>query len=221
VKADENNSIALAPAPTLTRRQRAALPGSAHDRRMTVLKWLLPLAAALIGVSIMVWPLVKAQEFSFLLAKDQVAVARERMRVNRAEYRGKTAAGEAFAISAGSAVQQVSAVPVVELTTLSATLDGRDGPAQVSAPTGRYYLDQDRLEVAGPVMLRSDGGYTLDAQTVFIDLKRRTVRTDAPVSGQLPMGRFRANSMTGDLAGKRVTLQGKVHLRINQRGGRG
>ena len=205
----------------LSRRQQAALPGSAHDRRMTLLKWLLPSSAFVIGMTIMIWPLVAGQEFSFLLAKDQVAVAPERLRVDRAEYRGKTGAGEAFTISAGQALQRASAVPIVELTALAARLDGKDGPASVSAPSGRYFLDEDRLEVAGPVRLRSDGGYSLDAETVFIDLKRRTVKTDTPVSGRLPMGDFRANRMDGDLAGSQVSLIGKVHLRINQRGGRG
>jgi lipopolysaccharide export system protein LptC len=203
-----------------TRRQQAALPGSAHDRRMSLLKWLLPAAAIVIGLTILIWPLVKAQEFSFLLAKDQVALSSERLRVNRAEYRGKTGAGEAFSITAGSAVQQSSAVPVVVLTALAARLDGRDGPATVSAPSGRYFIEEDRLEVSGPVMLRSDGGYALDADLVQIDLKRRTVRTDNGVSGQLPMGSFRSLAMTGDLAGRRVSLIGKVHLRINQRSGR-
>ena len=56
---------------------------------------------------------------------------------------------------------------------------------------------------------------------MFIDLKRRAVKTDAPVSGRLPMGSFRADRMEGDLGGKRVSLIGKVHLRINQRDGRG
>jgi lipopolysaccharide export system protein LptC len=209
------------PSRRLSRRQQAALPGSAHDRRMALLKWLLPSAAFVIGITILIWPLVAAQEFSFLLAKDQVAVAPERLRVDRAEYRGKTGAGEAFTISAGSALQRASAVPVVEMTNLAARLDGKDGPASVSAPSGRYFLEEDRLEVAGPVKLRSDGGYSLDAETVFIDLKRRAVKTDAPVSGRLPMGNFRADRMDGDLAGKRVSLIGKVHLRINQRGGRG
>lgn len=205
----------------LSRRQQAALPGSAHDQRMTVLKWLLPSAAFALGITILVWPLIGVQEFSFLLAKDQVAVARERLRVNRAEYRGKTANGEAFAISAGSAVQRTSAEPIVELTRLAARVEGKDGPATVAAPSGRYFLDEDRLEVAGPVKLRSDGGYTLDAETVQIDLKRRTVKTDDAVSGRLPMGTFRSKRMTGDLAGNRVSLIGSVHLRINQRGGRG
>jgi lipopolysaccharide export system protein LptC len=35
------------------------------------------------------------------------------------------------------------------------------------------------------------------------------------------MGNFRADRMSGDLAGNSVSLQGNVHLRINQRGGRG
>jgi lipopolysaccharide export system protein LptC len=205
----------------LSRRQQAALPGSGHDRRMALLKWALPAAALVTGLTILIWPLVGAREFSFLLAKDQVAVARERLAVNRAEYRGKTASGDAFAISAGSAIQRSSAEPVVTLTTLAARLDGRDGPATVSAPSGRYFIDEDRLEVAGPVALRSDGGYMVDAQTVQIDLKRRTVATDEPVSGQLPMGSFRSNQMQGDLAGKRVSLIGNVHLRITGRGGRG
>jgi lipopolysaccharide export system protein LptC len=205
----------------LSRRQRAALPGSSHDMRMTLLKWLLPAAAFAVGMAILILPLLSVQEFSFLLAKDKVAVSRERLRVDRAEYRGQTTAGEAFAISAGSAVQKSSAVPIVELTTLQAELDGRDGPAQVSAPSGRYFLNEDRLEVAGPVQLRSDGGYSLDAETVFVDLKRRQVNTQTPVTGTLPMGNFRADRMSGDLAGQSVTLQGNVHLRINQRGGRG
>jgi lipopolysaccharide export system protein LptC len=214
-------STAAPPELVLSRRQQAALPGSAHDRRMTLLKWLLPSSAFVIGITILLWPLLAAQEFSFLLAKDQVALAPERLRVDRAEYRGKTGAGEAFTISAASALQRASALPVVEMQELAAQLDGKDGPASVTAPSGRYFLDEDRLEVAGPVQLRSDGGYSLDAQTVFIDLKRRAVKTDAPVSGQLPMGSFRADRMEGDLVGNRVSLIGKVHLRINQRGGRG
>ncbi|WP_310476016.1 LPS export ABC transporter periplasmic protein LptC [Sandarakinorhabdus sp.] len=188
---------------------------------MTVLKVALPAAAFLIGMTILVWPLLNAQEFSFLLAKDQVALSQERLRVNRAEYRGKTAGGEAFSISAGSAVQRSSAEPVVVLTGLAARLEGKDGPATVAAPSGRYFIEEDRLEVAGPVQLRSDGGYVVDADTVAIDLKRRTVKTDAPVSGRVPIGSFRSNRMTGDLAGKRVSLIGNVHLRITQRGGRG
>jgi lipopolysaccharide export system protein LptC len=205
----------------LTRRQRAALPGSRHDRFIAWANWALPAAALVMGLAIVIWPLLGGQEFSFLLAKDQVAVARERLRVAQAEYRGRTTAGDDFAITAASAVQRSSAVAIVELTGLLARLDGRDGPATVSAPRGRYFIETDQLEVAGPVLLRSDGGYRLDAARVMIDLKRRTVATDEPVSGRLPMGDFRANAMRGDLAGRSTRLEGDVHLRINGRSGKG
>lgn len=201
-------------------RRRAALPGSRHEQMMGQLKWLLPTLAGGLALTILVWPLLGVQEFSFLLAKDQVAIAPERLRVARAEYRGKTATGEAFAIQAGSAVQRSSADPVVELNQLSASIDDRDGPSRVDAPKGRYFIEDDRLEVSGPVRLRSDGGYRIDAETVQIDLKRRTLASAQPVSGRTPIGSFSANSLSGDLAGKRMSLMGNVHVRITQQGRR-
>jgi lipopolysaccharide export system protein LptC len=201
-------------------RQRAALPGSRHEWVMGQFKWLLPTLAGALALAILVWPLLGVQEFSFLLAKDQVAIAPERLRVARAEYRGKTATGEAFAIQAGSAVQRSSAEAVVELNSLSATIDDRDGPSRVDAPKGRYFIDEDRLEVSGPVRLRSDGGYRINAETVQIDMKRRMLTSEAPVSGRTPIGTFSAASLSGDLAGKRMSLIGNVHVRITQRGRR-
>ncbi len=206
---------------SLSPRQRAALPGSRHETLMRQLKWLLPALAGVLALTLLLWPLLAAQEFSFLLAKDQVALAPERLKVSRAEYRGTTAAGEAFSIIAGTALQRSSADPVVELTGLAASIDDRDGPSRVTAPSGRYFIDEDRLEVSGPVRLRSDGGYRLDAATVQVDMKRRAISSDAPVAGQLPIGRFSADQMSGDLAGKRISLVGKVHLRINRQSGTG
>jgi lipopolysaccharide export system protein LptC len=177
-----------------------------------LLKWLLPLLALLLLATILLWPLLAAREFSFVLAKDQVAMARERLRVDNAEYRGQTEQGEPFTITAASAVQQSSANPVVQLETLAARLDGRDGPALATAPSGRYFINADKLQVSGPVRVMSANGYSLDSETVDIDLAARTVRTQQPVQGSLPMGSFRADAMSGDLGGQRVVLTGHVRL---------
>lgn len=210
----------MAAMPRLSRRQRAALPGSRHDHVIGVLKWLLPLLALAVLVSIVVWPLAKAQEFSFLLAKDKIGSATERLRVDRAEYRGETARGEAFSIRAAGAVQQSSAVQIVELTGLTADLAMAEGPAKVTAPSGRYFLDSDKLQINGPVDLTSQGGYSLDSATVDIDLNSRAVTTEAPVSGRLPMGSFRADRLSADIQGRNVVLEGRVHLRIHGAAGR-
>jgi lipopolysaccharide export system protein LptC len=186
-----------------------------------VLKIVLPVAAVAVLATIIAWPLVSAQEFSFLLAKDQVEMATERLRINNAVYRGETANGEAFVISAGGAVQRSSALPIVELTSLSARLKMADGPATVTAPAGRYFMETDMLQITGPVRFDSAAGFSLDSQTVDVDLNARTVVTRYPVTGVLPIGNFRAQSLSADIQGRNVVLDGGVHLRINGRAGRG
>ncbi|MBC7504839.1 MAG: LPS export ABC transporter periplasmic protein LptC [Sandarakinorhabdus sp.] len=206
-------------AATLTQRQRAALPGSRHDVVMGLLKWLLPALALAVLATIIVWPLTKVGEFSFLLAKDKVGVAAERLRIDNAVYRGETEKGEAFTISAQGAVQRSSAVAIVELTGLKAKLKMVEGPAQVTAPSGRYFIETDKLQVTGPVRLDSAAGYTLDSDTVDIDLNTRQVVTNERVTGTLPIGTFSAGRLEGDIQGRRLVLEGGAHLRI--RGGAG
>ena len=215
-----SNADAILPQATLTRRQQAALPGSGHDRFMGLLKVALPAAAVIVLLTIIIWPLTKVQEFSFLLAKDKVAMATERLRIDTAVYRGETARGEAFIISAGSAVQRSSALPVVELTDLKARIKMADGPAVVIAPAGRYFIDSDKLQINGPVTLDSAAGYSLDSATVDIDLNSRKVSTTAPVTGKLPIGSFRAGNFNADIQGRNAVLAGGVHLRIYGRAGK-
>ncbi|WP_310497772.1 LPS export ABC transporter periplasmic protein LptC [Sandarakinorhabdus sp.] len=205
----------------LSLRQQASLPGSAHDGRMILLKWLLPLLAAAMTLTILIWPLLKAQEFSFLLAKDAVMKAGERLRVDRARYSGETARGEPFVITADGAVQRSSSVRQVEMRGLAASLTGKDGPAMLTAPTGRYFLDSDKLLVGGPVKMTSKSGYSLDSNDISVDLGERRINTTQKVSGTLPMGSFRSDKLSGDLDGRTLVLEGHVHLRIWGRKGRG
>ncbi len=205
----------------LSARQRAALPGSTYDLAVSVLRWLLPALAVVVLMTIVILPLTKVQEFSFLLAKDKVAMAKERLKLDNAVYRGRTSKDEPFTIRAQGAIQRTSAVPIVELQRMTAELTAKDGPATVVAPSGRYNLETDMLTIAGPVAMQSANGYSLDSQTVDVDLGERTVATDHPVTGTLPMGDFRANRLRADIQGRVVDLDGGVHLHIFGRGGRG
>jgi lipopolysaccharide export system protein LptC len=195
-------------------RARAALPGGGWDRFVALVKIALPAAAFALLATIIVWPLTSAREFSFLLAKDKVAMSKERLRTDTAMYRGQTANGQPFEIRAGSAVQRSSAVPVIELSRLSADVTLADGPARVVAPSGRYEIDHDMLVIAGPVRLDSAAGYTLNGADVRVSLLDRTVVSDSPVTGTVPLGSFSGNSLRADIGGKRVRLGGGTHLHI-------
>lgn len=193
------------------------LPGSARDRRVMAARWLFPLAAALLFAALILWPLSSSRELSFLLSKDAAGEAGERMRLTRALYRGTTSRGEPFELSADSAVQKTSQVPVVVLTGLKARIEQAEGPSVMTAPSGLYNLESDMLTVSGPIDVSGAGGYRLDAQEVKVDLAAREVTSPNQVVGELPMGRFSAQRFSADLGGRRVVLEGDVKLRLDPR----
>lgn len=197
-----------------TPRQLRALPGGAHDRLVALLRWLLPTLALALLALLIILPMTSGREFSFLLAKDKVAMSPDRLRIDNALYRGETADGEPFEIRAADAVQRTSAVPVVELRKLSASLGTRDGPVRVSAPAGAYYMDKDLLVVRGPVQVASPTGYVIDNGDVRVSLIDRTVASDGSIRGLLPLGSFSADALRADIGGRNLVLSGRVRLRI-------
>lgn len=197
------------------------MPGSARDTWIAILRVVLP-AAALVLLLLLLWlPLAATQEFSFLLSKDNTEAADERLLVQEARYRGETADGDPFEIRAARAVQKTSAVPVVMLSGLAAEIRRADGLATVTAPSGRYDLESQLITIAGPVEIRSESGYALAGSAIRVDINARTVVSDAPVSGLLPIGAFRADRFAADVEGRRVVLEGGVSLRIAPRTARG
>jgi lipopolysaccharide export system protein LptC len=205
----------------LEARRRRALPGGFRDRWMGLLKLALPAAAAVLTFALVLIPLMQSRELSFLLSKESVAKAGERMRLEAAMYRGETAEGDPFEVSAADAVQRTSARPVVDLVGLKARLTDTEGPVLVTAPSGMFDMTADLLTVSGPVMLRSQRGWSLDSRTVLVSLRDRTVRTDERVSGRVAVGAFEAGSAYGDVGGRRVVLEGGARLRIRPGAGTG
>lgn len=202
-------------------RQAWAAPGSAHDRLIRILRIVLPIAIVGLLVLLAIAPLTVGRDISFVLSKDRVAVARERMRVTEAIYRGEDGKGQPFAIRAGSAVQVTSADPVVRLSDLSARIALPEGPASIVAKAGRYDMTAERVLIDGAVHFETADGYRLDTRDVGVDLKTRRVASGGPVDGKMALGTFGANRMTADLTSKVVVLDGRARLHIVQTRSRG
>lgn len=197
-------------------RRRWASKGSAYDRLINGARLALPLAIGVIGALLLFSPFTQRSEISFLLSKDKVEVAKERMRVTRAEYRGQDNKGQPFALIAGSAVQKSSAEPVVKLSNLSGAINLDAGPATIAALAGAYDMDREEVRVPGLVKLRSAEGYRLDATNVAINMKSRQLQGEGGVNGTLNIGNFSANQLNADLDERIVRLSGNARLRINQ-----
>ena len=200
------------------RRQLWAAPGSRHDRIVGIAAWLLPVLVGVLAAFLVMAPLTSGGEVSFLLDKNKVEVAKERLRLQSAEYRGQDSMGRPFTLDAGSAVQRSSAEPIVELAKLAAGLQLADGPARLVADAGRYDMDTQQVTVPGAVRFRAANGYALDTSDATVDLKSRRLRSDRDVTGTVPQGTFSADRLRADLESRTVTLDGNARLRIKPKG---
>lgn len=203
-----------------TARQRWAAPGSRHDRLVGIARWLLPVLIGVLAAFLIIAPLTTAGESSFVLDKNRVEVAQERLKIQQARYRGADAKGQPFTLDAGSAVQKSSAEPVVELNRLAAAIRLSDGPATLTAPAGRYDMRTERVHVKGAIAFRGPDGYSLQTQDATVDLKSRRLQSTGAVTGTVAQGKFSADRLDADLEARTVTLRGNARLRVNPRGNR-
>lgn len=198
-----------------TQRQQWALPGGRHDRLIRLLRVGLPSTIGILVAILAFSPFTGKQELSFVLNKDEVNLSRERMRLIEAFYRGEDSKGRPFSLRAGSAVQQTSAEPVLNMTALSAQILLNDGPASILAQRGSYNLNRETMRVTGPLAVNSPD-YNMVASNVELSLKTKSLQSFGPVSGRTKVGTFRADRLQANLETRVVRLEGGVHLRINQ-----
>ncbi len=193
-----------------------AEPGSRHDAVVRAVKYGLP--ALIVGLVIMlaISPFEQRGDVSFILDKNEVEQARERMRVEKAQYAGEDNKGQKFLIVADSAVQQSSNVPIVMIQGMRARLNMARGPLSIAAQRGQYDLEQEIVRVNGPISVVAPDGYQLATRDVTVNFDSRTMRSTGPVSGHMPLGDFQAGSLKADLDERTVSLEGGVRLKIEQ-----
>ncbi len=201
---------------TRDERRLWAAPGSPHDRVIKIAMLVLPSAIGALAAVLLIAPLLARSEISFVLDKDKVALAKERMRVSDAQYRGQDDKGQPFSLHAGGAVQQTSRVPVVQMTDLSARMLLDDGPAVLTTKNANYNMTNENIRVPGEVLFKSQGGYSLITRGVGVDMKARTMGSDTPVDGTMPLGTFSGDRMQADLNARTVLLNGRARLHIVQ-----
>lgn len=207
---------------TELRRQRRAwaVAGSRHDRLISTLRIVLPAAIGVLAAFLALAPLT-GRDISFVLSKDRVDVAPERMRVTRAIYRGRDEKGQPFQLDAASAVQTSSRDPIVRLQTLNARIQLEDGPATIDAGRGRYDMDTQRIAIDGPVTMTQSGGYRVLTRDILFDMNSKRGVSRGPVDGRMNIGTFRADRLRTNLETRVVDLDGRARLHIVQSQARG
>jgi len=197
-------------------KQRWAVPGSSHDRIIRFAKVALPSGVGALIAFLALAPLDKSGDISFILDKNEVESAPERMRVERARYIGEDNRGQKFQITANRALQRTSDQPIVDIWGMLARFGLTQGPVTVAADQGRYNLDEQQVSVVGPVRVAGPDGEQLVTNNVTVDLKQNVVRGDGGVSGRMELGQFQAGRLRADLNSRTIVLDGGTRLKIVQ-----
>ena len=197
-------------------KQRWAVPGSKHDRLIRIAKVALPSAVGVLIAFLALSPLEDRGDVSFILDKNKVENAPERMRVDVARYVGEDDRGRPFQITARSAVQPTSDAPIVDIRGMLARLSLPQGPVTMVANLARYNLDEQQVRVVGPIRVAGPEGYRLSTSDVTVDLRERTVSGSGNVHGEMELGQFTAGGLQADLDERTVTLDQGARLKIVQ-----
>lgn len=200
-----------------SQRQQWAAPGSAHDHLVATLRIVLPSAVGVVAALMVFLPLTSGGDVSFVLDKNKVEISKERLKVQSASYRGQDDKGQPFVLTAESALQKSAAEPDVDMQKLMAELQTPDGLATLNAPSGRFNPVTQQMEVAGPITFAGPNNYTLNGNAATVDFKTKTMEGKGGVSGTVPQGTFTADTMSADLDGRVVKLDGRARLRIAPR----
>ena len=197
-------------------KQRWAVPGSTHDRLVGFAKVALPSAVGVVIAFLAMAPLDNRGDVSFILDKNQVENAPERMRVEQARYTGEDNRGQKFLITANRALQRTSEQPIVDIWGMLAQFGLSQGPVTVAANQGQYNLDEQKVAVHGPVRVNGPEGESLLTRDVTVDLKQNTMSSNGGVAGRMKLGRFQAGRLRADLNSGTVVLDRGTRLKIVQ-----
>jgi len=198
------------------KKQRWAEPGSGHDKIVRWTKIALPCAVGVLVAVLMLAPLDKKGDVSFILDKKKVQSVPESMRVEAARYTGTDEKGRQFVMTANRAIQPSSNTPIVDIRGMLAKLNLDQGPMLIAADQGRYNIDTQKVAIDGPVKVAGADGFSLQTSDVNVDLKQRQLASQGPAQGQMRLGQFRANHVKADLASHTVVLDGGARLKIVQ-----
>lgn len=193
-----------------SRRRQLAAPGGSFDRMIGILRVALPSAVGALIAILLIAPMADRGELSFVLDKNSVERAPERLESSDALYRGADDQGRAFSLRAGSAVQRNETPGQVQLDDLAARMILDDGPASIKAGRGVYDIETQRARIPGPILFQAEPGYRLTTSNATIDFGPQTMVSQGGVTGTTDLGDFKGDRLMADFANRTLTVIGNV-----------
>lgn len=195
--------------------RRLSALGAGYSWFVKVAKLALPVAALVI-VGIVFANLSEnpvAQQITDLPATADAAAGQ--VELVSARYEGVDEKGQPYTVTADKAERSPNKDEVLlENPKGDLGLENKSWIA-VHADKGAYNMESAVLNLAGNVRLFHDEGYEILTDQAQVDIRARTLRSDAPVQGQGPVGSLRARSMQMTDGGNLIVFGGPATLTLH------
>ena len=196
------------------RHASAARSVAQYSRFVGIMKVLLPSAAGILLLFIILLPQCRQQDDRFRIGMNLLeGSAAGTLSMTNARYYGTDDKGQPYSVTAMNVRERPDDDPAVDLVAPQADISLTDGTwLSISARAGVYNRDQQMLELHGNVALYQDQGNEFHTASAIIDLKKGEASGTEPVSSHGPFGSLEATGFTMSEAGRVVYFVGPARL---------
>lgn len=194
---------------------RATAFGNAqrHSRRVRLLKFALPLAAAVIALAFPLYSYLMAPA-SVAINADSSAITDGKLVMANPKLQGLTKQNLPYSMVATRAVQDITKQGLIELEGIDATLPlNASVSAKVEAARGLYNRDSNTLDLSQDVTVTTTDGMVAKFKSAFLDMGKGIMKTDDPVEITRDGSHIASDTMSVENNGK--TLIFEKHVRVN------
>ncbi|HEY6578517.1 MAG TPA: LPS export ABC transporter periplasmic protein LptC [Rhizomicrobium sp.] len=191
-----------------------------YSRFVTIMKRALPLAAAALMAAVLVYALQPRQENSRRVAMtfQRLGIVNDDLAMMKPRLTGVDDEGDTYLVTADEAIQDRLDSKRATLRNVQGDVTLKDGSwITTVAPGGLLDAKNRRLALGGAIAVYSDSGYELHTTAAGIDMRTALISGNRAVTGQGPMGTFRADRFKIDRRARMVFLYGNVHMVIHDR----
>jgi lipopolysaccharide export system protein LptC len=164
---------------------------------VTILKWALPISAALLVASIFVMSTTTKLQEGLIIPDEELAELAFGQKITNPNFSGVTNSGDAFTITAKWALPDGPLPENIELSEPRTTISFENGSTmRTNAGMGKLNLRSSEAELSQGVNLDTTNGYTAESSSILINFETGNVLGTGPVRANGPVGSIEAGNMT-------------------------
>jgi lipopolysaccharide export system protein LptC len=210
-----NAETALAPAAPAGSRGDAFDLAQRHSRRVRVLKFAVPLLAAVIAIAFPVYSYLAAP-VSISVQAEGSAFADGKLVMANPKLNGFTKQKLPYSLTATRATQDVGQQAVIDLEGINAKLPvATDNIVSVDAEHGIYNRDANTMNLTSDVSVTTTDGLAAKFKSIFLDMGKGSMKTSNPVDVSRGGSRITADSMSVEDNGRLVVFENRVRVNID------